>query len=137
MIKSNNCEKSSNESYTQHSGVTITINNAEEEVSNTSDTLDKDYSPDNSNTPKDGRFSEYLENNSLEKLCVAELKSKCYGLQHMKDFVSTHESITALDIKKGTFLNPERVIIQNIDNMIVNGNPTINVGHAVGISVSD
>ncbi|VDI42492.1 structural maintenance of chromosome 3 (chondroitin sulfate proteoglycan 6), partial [Mytilus galloprovincialis] len=138
VIKSNNGEIRSKESYTQHGGVTVTIDNAED-VSNTSDTLEKDYSPDNSNRTKDGRFSEYqyLENNSLQILCVAELKSKCYGLQPRTDLVSNHESITVLDIENGTFLNPERVIIQNIDNMIVKGNPTISVGHVIGISVSD
>ncbi|XP_071137338.1 uncharacterized protein [Mytilus edulis] len=138
VIKSNNGEISSNESYTKHGGVTVTIDNAEE-VSNTSDTLDKDYSSDNSNRTKDGRLSEYqyLENNSLQTLCVAELKSKCYGLQPRTDLVSNHESITVLDIENGTFLNPERVIIQNIDHMIVKGNPTISVGHVIGISVSD
>ncbi|CAC5404144.1 unnamed protein product [Mytilus coruscus] len=139
VIKSNNNEISSNESYTQHGGVTIAIDNAEKEVSNTSKALNKDCSPENSNVSKAGYLSEnhYQENNSCEKLCVAELTPEGYGLHRRKDFVSNHESITALDIEKGTFFNSERVIIQTIDKMIVKGKPTIIVGHVNGMSVSD
>ncbi|XP_063411668.1 uncharacterized protein LOC134694549 [Mytilus trossulus] len=132
-------EIGNNEAYAHHNSVTNETYTAKMVVSNTSNTLNKDFSTENANVSLDVHENKQLKNKSCEKLCVAELTSKCYGLQHRKDFVSTRENITALEIEKSTFVNSERVVIHNIDtcNFIVKGNPTINVGHVIGLSVSD